>query len=389
MSRKNRAGCSDGCTCSLPPPPPYGLVVRIRGCGCGCYNPAIDPPFPTWTGQSGAANLICGYTVTIKSGPTVVTTCTASSTYPCTPCRFLGLTPGTYTIIVTHPKYATYTATYTYVTPTKFDRIFSATLCESSGHCMGCPEPIGNNLTLSIARDLSVLANPAAVHPIPTYGLSVPLTWGKWPWWSTVTLCSDATAGPTIYTNSLADTYAWYGEATTVSSMPVATWIDRGTIRPCDDAGTFPICEYDLDCSHWSVVSVPITLRFMLWRCKFPNPCPGMPDSWKLTVFGPPTKLCHSGPYCSGGSSFFLSDNPDPMDLSWTCPSESGTITYCNAHFASSWDVFARPAPTDCGYTLSGPAPTFSCNPFSIDFLDFDDITSPIAQSIWGTVTDP
>ena len=369
-----------GCCDDTPPPPPYGLVVRARGCGCGCYDPDIDPPFPGWTGQSGTPLYVCGYTVTIKSGGTTVATCTAGSTYPCDPCRFLGLASGTYTIIITHPRYATSTTTYVYSSPSAADRIYTVTLCTASGyHCIGCAEPASDTLSLDITRDLSFLSGlggtdigrgplSAIIGSIPTDGMSVALTWQEWPH-DHLAVCGSELRF------TLNPRYGWYGSGTT-DAVPVATWIDKTTKLPCDFfIPPYPVGEcFNGDCSHWDITYQPVTLWFWLVRCSNIEASSPYGNVWTMHIYGPPAFVCHGGPYCDDRSAFFLSDDPLPIGIEYTCGAD-----YCDVVTSTQAALNSRVT------GLPTPQP---CNPLNLEFEDWIDPTDiSMGKAVWGVVS--
>lgn len=366
-----------GKCCEDDQPPPFGLQVRAKGCGCGCYDPGCTSwPIP-WAGQSGTPLDVCGYSVTVKLGSTVVATCTASSTYPCTPCRFLGLTPGVYTIIVSHPKYGTSTATYNYFAPTTADRVYTATLCAASGyHCLGCAEPSPDSLTLTIVKDLSFLSfTGPPVYPIPTAGMAVPLAWQPWPIPNT-TVCGIE-VGTYSYLNTLPGSCGWFGEATTEASVPIGIWSNKTAKLNCDTfLLPYPVGEcFREDCGHWEFEDRPITLWFWLYRCRQPWGGPSSPAAWKLSIFGPQTGSCRTGPYCGASEGFFLADSPLPSEYRYTC----NGVESCQYITNSYNELYAG---------LPSQAEVSTCNPLAIKFMDLVDVTNPgLGSELWGTVS--
>lgn len=349
--------CAGGCADCDGGGGGVGLTVSPRGCGCGCYDAAIDPS--PWVGQSGAPQTLCGCTVTLKLSGVTVATCTASATYPCAPCKFTGLANGTYTVEVGHPKFTTATTSYNY---TGGDKTYSPTLCQSTGHCLGCPEPLGDTLNLNIVKNLSSIANGGwvgwpspPVGPIPTAGLSVTLTWRKWPWWSDYADICDGYPGPIPVTNPYKNVYAWYGEASI--SAPYADPEDVAVIKPCDGAGG-GVCLHRDDCGHFTIHNVALTFYFMLERCGSGDLATG----FRLRVFSPTGWSCATGEGCATIRGFFVTDSPTPRRYTWPCAG----LTYCDVMLPGERTLGAN---------------NLACNPYALSFVD--------AGSTFGTVTIP
>jgi hypothetical protein len=343
--------------------PPFGLIVCPFGCGCGCYDPDVDAiPYP---GQSAVRVQLCNFTVTIKSGATVVATCTAAD-YPCACCKFTGLDPGTYTIEITHADYLTLSESYTYVPLPTADRQYRPTMCQSHGHCIGCTQPIGDTVTLDIVRDADFLISlpGGAIGPIPTAGLSIGLTYGEIP--------ADWLPG------SYVDRKHWWYGSTTVPGQ-VGELTCGGYDRTCDAAGSL----IPTDCSRVTYVDADIPLAFLWRQCYryFQSPCYSPGFYWDLWMLGPPILRCLKGTYCTETEFFFASD-------------VIGAQTICGVSGAvpnySAWQAWCIPAPVTCGPSLNRPAsPQFGCNPLALDFRPALGFWSSAIDDVWGTITKP
>jgi hypothetical protein len=304
------------CACGVAP---FGLVVIPRGCGCGCGTDAYGNSI-----QTGLPHGLCAATITIKSGATVVATCTSTAP-PCTPCKFPGLANGTYTIVVEHANYTTSTTTYTYTSSTVADVWYYVTLCEETGkHCLGLcgdPGPVTGPLTLTIHEDLVAYKD---VFGVPLDG-PVELSWQASP-------LAGGLGGP-----------AFWGQTT--ASVTVGVPIEY-CVADCPG----PSCN----CYDFTTESATFWLRLE---------CATDPRFWRLYIYGPLTALCLSpGPYdVCVFEAFFLG----------TSPVQFGADPF----LACLTEAIPGGAPE---------SPHHACDPLELDFLQSVD---GVTWTVWGTIT--